>query len=61
MERTITVFVTIHDVTKNVEQIFENVNYSGPQLIWNRYGKQFSKELTTSDINNIQYQVHHLS
>ncbi|MDM5219416.1 toxin Cry1Ac domain D-VI-related protein [Peribacillus sp. NJ11] len=36
-------FITIHDVTKNVEQIFENVNYNGPQLIWNRYGNAILK------------------
>ncbi|MGE7586609.1 toxin Cry1Ac domain D-VI-related protein [Peribacillus sp. NPDC101480] len=35
--------ITIHDVTKNVEQIFENVNYNGPQLIWNRNGKAVFK------------------
>ena len=36
-------FITIHDVTKNVEQIYENVNYNGPQFIWNRNGNAIFK------------------
>ncbi|MFJ7508731.1 pectate lyase-like adhesive domain-containing protein, partial [Peribacillus simplex] len=36
-------FITIHDVTKNVEQIYENVNYHGPQFIWNRNGNAIFK------------------
>ncbi|WP_144528567.1 toxin Cry1Ac domain D-VI-related protein [Peribacillus simplex] len=44
--------ITIHDVTKNVEQIFENISYSGPQLIWNRYGKAIFKGGNDIDINN---------
>ncbi|MGE7904403.1 toxin Cry1Ac domain D-VI-related protein [Peribacillus sp. NPDC094092] len=45
-------FITIHDVTKNVEQIFENVNYSGPQLIWNRNGSAIFKGVNDIYINN---------
>ncbi|WP_458353274.1 toxin Cry1Ac domain D-VI-related protein [Peribacillus frigoritolerans] len=44
--------ITIHDVTKNVEQIFENVNYSGPQLIWNRNGNAIFKGTNDIDIND---------
>ncbi|MGW8428006.1 pectate lyase-like adhesive domain-containing protein, partial [Peribacillus simplex] len=44
--------ITIHDGTKNVEQIFENVNYSGPQLIFNRYGKAIFKGTNDIYINN---------
>ncbi|WP_350300161.1 toxin Cry1Ac domain D-VI-related protein [Peribacillus frigoritolerans] len=45
-------FVTIHDGTKNVEQIFENVNYSGPQLIFNRNGKAIFKGVNDIYIND---------
>ncbi|PEZ81962.1 pectate lyase-like adhesive domain-containing protein, partial [Bacillus sp. AFS017274] len=44
--------ITIHDGTKNVDQIFENVNYSGPQLIFNRYGKAIFKGTNDIYINN---------
>ncbi|MCK2007005.1 pectate lyase-like adhesive domain-containing protein, partial [Peribacillus sp. Aquil_B8] len=44
--------ITIHDVTKNVEQIFENVNYSGPQLIWNRNGNAIFKGVNDIYIND---------
>ncbi|TKH09851.1 hypothetical protein FC678_16000, partial [Peribacillus simplex] len=44
--------ITIHDVTKNVEQIFENVHYSGPQLIWNRNGKAVFKGVNNIYIND---------
>ncbi|MGG0844876.1 toxin Cry1Ac domain D-VI-related protein [Peribacillus simplex] len=45
-------FITIHDGTQNVEQIFENVNYSGPQLIWNRFGNAIFKGVNDIFINN---------
>ncbi|MGG1525581.1 toxin Cry1Ac domain D-VI-related protein [Peribacillus frigoritolerans] len=44
--------ITIHDDVKNVEQIFENISYSGPQLIWNRNGKAIFKGGNDIDINN---------
>ncbi|MGE7761380.1 toxin Cry1Ac domain D-VI-related protein [Peribacillus sp. NPDC097895] len=44
--------ITIHDVSKNVEQIFENVNYSGPQLIWNRNGNVIFKGINDIFIND---------
>ncbi|MFS0765834.1 toxin Cry1Ac domain D-VI-related protein [Peribacillus phoenicis] len=43
---------TIHDDVKNVEQIFENISYSGPQLIWNRNGKAIFKGGNDIDIND---------
>ncbi|MDM5214093.1 toxin Cry1Ac domain D-VI-related protein [Peribacillus sp. NJ4] len=45
-------FITIHDGTQNVEQIFENVNYSGPQLIWNRFGNAIFKGVNDIYIND---------
>ncbi|MEY9865528.1 endo-alpha-1,4-polygalactosaminidase (GH114 family) [Peribacillus sp. B2I2] len=45
-------FITIYDGTQNVEQIFENVNYSGPQLIWNRFGNAIFKGVNDIFINN---------
>ncbi|MGE6377373.1 toxin Cry1Ac domain D-VI-related protein [Peribacillus muralis] len=45
-------FITINDASKNVEQVFENVTYSGPQMIWNRYGKAIFRGVNTININN---------
>ncbi|MFY0779609.1 toxin Cry1Ac domain D-VI-related protein [Peribacillus simplex] len=44
--------ITIHDASKNVEQIFENVIYSGPQLIWNRNGNAIFKGVNDIYIND---------
>ncbi|MFJ7756507.1 toxin Cry1Ac domain D-VI-related protein, partial [Peribacillus muralis] len=45
-------FITINDASKNVEQVFENVTYSGPQMIWNRYGKAIFRGNNTISITN---------
>ncbi|WP_340372904.1 toxin Cry1Ac domain D-VI-related protein [Peribacillus sp. FSL E2-0218] len=45
-------FITIDDASKNVEQVFENVSYLGPQMIWNRYGKAIFKGTNVISITN---------
>ncbi|MCK2013730.1 toxin Cry1Ac domain D-VI-related protein, partial [Peribacillus muralis] len=45
-------FITIHDASKNVTQVFENVMYSGPQMIWNRNGSAIFRGVNNININN---------
>ncbi|WP_433957050.1 toxin Cry1Ac domain D-VI-related protein [Cytobacillus horneckiae] len=44
--------ITIEDGRNNVEQIFENVNYSGPQMVFNRGGKVIFKGVNDININD---------